>query len=109
MSVAERTFWEMARRNGLGFNFRRQHPCFGITLDFYCHEAALCVEFDGEQHEPERDALRDEHLLSKGIETLRVPNRDFFRVDRDKEWTDWIEKIVRKCEERAGRSAWPLP
>ena len=109
MSAAERVFWGMARRNGLGFNFRRQHPCFGLTLDFYCHEAALCVEFDGEQHDPARDARRDAHLRSKGIETLRVPNRDFFRIDRDKEWTDWIDRIVRKCEERTGRAAWPLP
>jgi very-short-patch-repair endonuclease len=109
MSAAERIFWEMARGKQLGFEFRRQHPCFGITLDFYCHEAALCVEFDGEQHDPQRDARRDAYLRTKGIETIRVPNRDFFRLDRDEPWKDWIEAIVKKCEERAGRPAWPHP
>jgi very-short-patch-repair endonuclease len=107
MSVAERVFWGMARRHGLGFEFRRQHPYFGYTLDFYCAEASLCVEFDGEQHDPTKDANRDGFLRSKGVETLRVPNRAFFRLDKDDPWHDWVRVIVKTCEERAGRPAWP--
>jgi len=76
----------------------------GYVLDFYCHEAGLAVEFDGEQHVRERDARRDEALALLGIQTLRIPNRDFFMLDQQNEPpTDWIEVIIRACEERTGR------
>ncbi|MFY9235391.1 MAG: DUF559 domain-containing protein [Fimbriimonadaceae bacterium] len=102
-SVVEEIFWSLARRGQLGFVFRRQHPVSGFTLDFYCAEAKLAIEFDGEQHDADRDRLRDNQMLEKGIETLRVQNREFFMLDSDAPRTDWIEAIIRRCEERTGR------
>jgi hypothetical protein len=34
--------------------FRRQHQFGDHLLDFYCHEAKLAVELDGEPHIPPR-------------------------------------------------------
>ncbi len=64
----------------------------------------LAVEFDGEQHDPVQDSRRDSKLQVLGIETLRVPNREFLLIDVSEEPNkDWVEAIVRRCEERAGR------
>ena len=104
MSVAEQIFWQRSRNHKLGFEVRRQYPVGGYVLDFFCKEAMLAIEFDGEQHDPERDAVRDASLMELGIETIRVPNRDFFMLDASAELPiDWIEQIVRRCEARSGR------
>jgi very-short-patch-repair endonuclease len=46
------------------------------VLDFYCHEARLCVEVDGGSHSlgdhAQRDERRDGWLAEKGIRTLRI-------------------------------------
>ena len=59
-----------------GLHFRKQHPLGPYVLDFYCHEARLCVEVDGQGHgfgrQPELDARRDGWLADKGIRTLRL-------------------------------------
>ncbi len=107
MSVAEKIFWELARGHRLGFEIRRQHPVEQYTLDFYCKEASLDIEFDGEQHCPEDDERRDEALRAMGIETIRIPNREFFMIDVNEPSNDWINAIVSKCEERSGRKAFP--
>src|ERR1700742_1676663 len=63
------------RRLG-GFKFRCQHPIGPYILDFYCAEARLAVEIDGESHwSPEQaahDARRDAYFRKMGIETLRL-------------------------------------
>jgi len=104
-SVAEQIFWKIARNNQLGFAIRRQHEIEeGLTVDFYCHEARLAIEFDGEQHDPAADAIRDQRLKSRGIDVIRIPNREFFMLDSTAEpRKDWIEAIMRRCEERSGR------
>jgi very-short-patch-repair endonuclease len=103
MSVAESIFWEKCRKHRLGFEFRRQYPIAGYDLDFFCKEAMLTVEFDGEQHDAECDRDRDEIIAMFGIETLRIPNRDFFMFDAAPV-TDWIERVITRCEERYGRT-----
>jgi very-short-patch-repair endonuclease len=64
--------------------FRRQHPLGLYILDFYCAEAKLCVEVDGQGHgmgdQPERDERRDRWLLAQGIEVLRIPAGDVLRT-----------------------------
>ncbi len=109
MSAAESLFWQLARNHQLGFEIRRQYPVGSFVLDFFCREAKLAIEFDGEQHDPERDRARDAALRDEGIETIRVPNREFFRLDKDEPYKDWIEEIVRTCERRSGRPAFPHP
>src|SRR5205085_6433162 len=51
MSPPERLLWSRMRGSALGgLKFRRQHPFDPYVLDFYCHEARLCVEIDGWDH-----------------------------------------------------------
>ena len=100
MSVAESIFWEKCRKHR--FEFRRQYPIGGYVLDFFCKEAMLAVEFDGEQHDAVKDAFRDEDIAMFGNETMRIPNRDLFILDAGPV-TDWIERVVKRCEERSGR------
>ncbi len=104
-SVVEQIFWKTARKSQLGFAIRRQHEIEeGLTVDFYCHEARLAIEFDGEQHDRNVDALRDQRLNSRGIDVIRIPNREFFMLDSTTApRKDWIEAIIRRCEERSGR------
>jgi len=51
---AEWLFWQMVRnRKVMGFKFKRQHPIGSYYADFYCHDAKLVVELDGDIHEVE--------------------------------------------------------
>jgi very-short-patch-repair endonuclease len=80
MTPPERRLWNVLRLRPDGFKFRRQHPLGPYTLDFFCYEAALCVEVDGLAHElgsnPRRDIRRDDRLASQGIRTLRIATID---------------------------------
>ena len=73
-SVAEEIVWSFLRNRRLGFKFRREYPVLDYRVDFSCAEANLAVEFDGEQHEPIRDAIRDKRLGELGIEVMRIPS-----------------------------------
>lgn len=78
MGAAERRLWALLRRSGLGFRFRRQYAVGGCILDFYCPEAKVAVEVDGEFHDRKKDAVRDAKLLAMGILTVRVPTGDLY-------------------------------
>ncbi len=70
--------------------FRRQHP-FGIyILDFFCFEANLVVEADGEIHlgREEYDDERTKYLESSGLKVLRFENHDV--VTR----LDWVIELI---------------
>ncbi len=80
---AERLLWALLRnRQMAGRKFRRQHPYGRYVLDFYCDEARLAIELDGDQHaedeHAQRDATRDAYLRGEGIRVLRIPNRLVF-------------------------------
>ncbi|HXH62166.1 MAG TPA: DUF559 domain-containing protein [Fimbriimonadaceae bacterium] len=107
MSVSEKVVWDLIRKGRLGFDFRRQYAVGPYFLDFYCPEAKVCVEVDGEQHEArkDRDRVRDEFLANKGILTLRVPSLAFFDYDTP-EASKFLDLVRRTCEERAGRKDW---
>ena len=91
------------RKERTGFRFRRQHPVLEYTLDFFCPEAMLNVEVDGEQHleTADWDAQRDANLLNIGVLVLRIPSLDLF--EKRDTTTKWLEEIVRLCELRTGR------
>jgi very-short-patch-repair endonuclease len=63
------------RRLG-GFKFRVQHPIGPYILDFYCAEARLAVEIDGQSHwstdQVAHDQRRDAYFREMGIQTLRL-------------------------------------
>lgn len=58
--------------------FRRQVPFSGFIVDFYCAEAMLAVEVDGEPHYTDRglayDAERTSRLEAVGIAVIRFEN-----------------------------------
>jgi very-short-patch-repair endonuclease len=80
MSPPEVALWQYLRSRPAGFKFRRQHPLGPYKLDFFCHEAGLAIEVDGDAHDmgdnPERDARRDEWVARKGVKTIRFLARD---------------------------------
>jgi very-short-patch-repair endonuclease len=73
------------RRLG-GFKFRVQHPIGPYILDFYCAEARLAVEIDGDVHQhPDQaahDWRRDAYFRAMGIETLRLSTALLKEPDR---------------------------
>ena len=77
MTLPEVILWHWLRQRPDGLKFRRQHPTGPYVLDFFCSDARLAIEVDGEAHSrgdrPQRDATRDQWLRSAGIETIRIP------------------------------------
>lgn len=52
-TVGETRLWSWLRDRRLaGFKFRRQHPIGRYVVDFYCPQARLVVEIDGDGHSP---------------------------------------------------------
>jgi len=77
----EAKMWSKLRGGRLdGLSFRRQHPAGPYTLDFYCPQLRLAIEFDGGQHneqpQPSRDLARSDWLTSRGVTVLRFWNND---------------------------------
>jgi very-short-patch-repair endonuclease len=77
MSLPEVLLWQALRQRPDGLKFRRQHPSGPYVADFYCHEAQLVVEIDGEAHgrgnAPARDERRDAWFAQQGLNVLRIP------------------------------------
>lgn len=84
MSPPEVRLWQHLRTRPGGFKFRRQHRAEPYTIDFYCREAAVAIEVDGDAHElggnPARDRRRDAWLAECGILTLRFLAADVMRA-----------------------------
>jgi very-short-patch-repair endonuclease len=83
MTLPEVLLWKALRNRPNGLKFRRQHPSGPYILDFFCSDARLAIEIDGEAHcrgdRPELDEARDQWLADAGIETLRIPAGDVLR------------------------------
>ena len=79
MTEAENKLWNELRDRRLdGYKFRRQHPIKRFIADFYCHEAKLVVEVDGEIHNEESNKEYDEgrtyELAEYSIRVIRFTN-----------------------------------
>jgi len=78
-TVEEDLLWQRLRNRQLNwFKFRRQHAVDRFIVDFYCAEAKLVIEVDGEIHEHtrERDQERYRILEALGFRVLRIKNAD---------------------------------
>ncbi|MBN2118617.1 MAG: endonuclease domain-containing protein [Anaerolineales bacterium] len=79
-TLAETTLWHVLRNRQTGFKFRRQHPIERFIVDFYCAEAKLLIEVDGESHlelsQEEYDQARTEYLEELGYKVIRFTNND---------------------------------
>ena len=80
MTEAEQVLWRYLQQQPYHFKFRRQHPFSRYILDFYCHQATLCIEIDGGYHDTMEqktlDAERTEHIRSFSITELRFRNEE---------------------------------
>ncbi|ASE38689.1 DUF559 domain-containing protein [Brevundimonas vesicularis] len=98
LTPPEARLWVHLRRRALGgLKFRRQHPAGVYVLDFYCAEAMLAVEVDGESHEGRggHDARRTRWLATQGIAVIRV-SAEQVRVDLG----DVLEFIADRARDR---------
>ena len=84
-TYSEIILWkELRNRKLLGRKFLRQHPIVFewegrerfVIPDFYCHEAGLVIELDGNIHDKrkEHDEIRDSVLGCLGFKVIRFKN-----------------------------------
>jgi very-short-patch-repair endonuclease len=102
---AEGFLWELLRDRQLGdAKFRRNHQFGDYICDFYCHEAKLVIECDGEVHNsPEsqaHDRKRDAYMKSQCLTVLRFPNARVL-----KETDTVLEEINSHLPSTSGRGA----
>ena len=100
LTYSEKILWSyLRRRQQKKMHFRRQHPYGIYILDFFCFEAKLAIEVDGEIHQNqiEYDEERTTYLESSGLKVLRFKNQDI-----ENNIQDVIEQInknlIRKLE-----------
>jgi len=84
MPQAEAILWsKLQKRQVLGFKFRRQFSVGAYILDFYCPDAKLAVEIDGDSHlrenAPEYDGNRQASIEQLGIHFLRFTNQEIHK------------------------------
>jgi len=75
----ERILWSILRGRKLGgLKFRRQHPIEPYIVDFYCAEAQLAIEIDGQSHDGREayDSQRSAFLGRLGLTIMRIANDD---------------------------------
>ena len=78
---AERILWhELRGRRFDGLRFRRQQPIGPYIVDFYCSEARLVIELDGETHRGRElaDRERQSRLELEGLRVLRAGNEEVY-------------------------------
>jgi very-short-patch-repair endonuclease len=104
---AEQKLWQCLRGRQLcGYKFRRQQPLPSYVADFFCAEAKLVVEPDGESHGERAayDARRTARLMRGGLRVIRFENDDLFH------FTDAVfEEILHECEQLAPPSSLNQP
>lgn len=79
MTPAEQALWKHLRGNRLsGLPFRRQQIIEGFIVDFYCHQAGIVIEVDGEIHQYQKvyDKVRQNELEALGLKVLRFSNQE---------------------------------
>ena len=106
MTVSEKLLWERLKAKQLcGLRFRRQHPIFIFIADFYCHEARLVVEIDGEIHDQqvEYDDGRSAEMEKFFIKIIRFTN---YEVENKIE--EVIEKITNTVNQRLKSPPWGI-
>ena len=83
MTPSEAKLWQCLRNNHLyGLHFRRQQVIDGFIVDFYCREARLVIECDGDVHISQEayDAERDRIIGLNNLRVLRFTNT---RIQQD--------------------------
>jgi len=92
MTTPEKLLWDKLKLKKIcNVRFRRQHPIDFFIADFYCHEARLVVEIDGEihNHQREYDDGRSAEMERYFIKVIRFTNSEI-EVN--------IENVVKRIE-----------
>jgi len=92
MTTHEKMLWKRLRSKQIcGLRFRRQHPISFFIADFYCHEARLVIEIDGEIHDQKKDYDdgRSAEMEKFYIKVIRFTNSE---VENN------IEEVLRRTE-----------
>ncbi|MBI1830216.1 MAG: DUF559 domain-containing protein [Planctomycetes bacterium] len=86
---------ELRGRRFAGFKFRRQQVFGSHVLDFYCSNARLALEVDGETHlgKEKLDERRNLWLERQTIKVLRFWNSQIYD-----ELESVLELVFRECE-----------
>ena len=96
MTPAEKLLWQEIRANKLGVRFRRQQVIQGFIVDFYCHQAGLVIEVDGDIHDlqKEEDERREKVLSALGLRVVRFRNDEIVKNPSAVVWKiiEFIEK-----------------
>ena len=97
MTPAEKVLWGRLRNRKIkGYRFRRQHPIKDFIVDFFCYDAMLVIEVDGEvhdeSHQNERDEQRTTILKRLGIKEVRFTNQQV--TNRTNEVINIIEEAL---------------
>jgi very-short-patch-repair endonuclease len=99
LTPPEAKIWWAVRSRQLGFKFRRQHPIGRFIADFYCSEARLAIEIDGDTHAaPDQaayDSTRTAWLEERGYRVIRFRAGE---VQRNLEGV--LRRIKEACEAR---------
>jgi len=74
----ENVMWQILRKHGMEYHFRRQHIIENCIPDFVCLEKSLVIEVDGDIHDyqKEEDEERTMFLNSKGFTVIRFRNEE---------------------------------
>ncbi len=109
---AEATLWRHLRNRNLKYKFRRQHPIYRFIIDFYCAEAKLLIEIDGDSHlqkeQMEYDQARTEYLEDFGYQVIRFTNDDM-RYNINTVVTEIIRTVETRIEEISKTKVTPHP
>ena len=92
MTTCEKLLWERVKQKQIcGLRFRRQHPIDFFIADFYCHEAKLVIELDGEIHNQQReyDDGRSAEMEKYSIKVIMFNNSE---IENN------IEEVIKKIE-----------
>jgi very-short-patch-repair endonuclease len=93
---AEKKLWCILHDRRLGeYKFRRQHPIGTFIIDFYCAEARLVIEIDGDSHadQVDYDLERTKWLQYRDYHVIRFTNRDVHQ-----NLSGVAERILEVCE-----------
>ena len=103
MTWAERKLFEQLSKNKLGVRFRAQHPLSLYIVDFYCHQAKLVIEIDGDVHFNEEAQKADEERTTAieefDLRLIRFTNEEIF-----KNINEVISEIAKHVNERVTQS-----
>jgi very-short-patch-repair endonuclease len=103
LTPPEAKVWAAARDRKIGFKIRRRHPIGRFIAGFYCAEARLVIEIDGDLHAaPDQEAYdtaRTMWLEERGFRVIRFQAR---QVELDLEAV--LAAIRAACEARATSS-----